>query len=111
MKVLLDENLPHRLRRLLGPMHQGFTVTYMGWNGLANGELLRAASAAGFDVLLTTDRGLEYEQNQASLPCSVVILHVASNAFNDLQPLVPEIQIALDSLPPRTLLKIGPASR
>ena len=62
MKLLLDENLPHQVRLEL-PGHDVFTVAYMGWGGVENGELLRQAAAAGFDALLTNDRGLEYQQN------------------------------------------------
>ena len=70
MKVLLDENLPHRLRHRLGS-HEVSTVSYMGWAGLKNGELLKAAEAAGFEVLVTGDQTLPYEQNLAErrLPC------------------------------------------
>ena len=57
MKVLLDENLDHALRKLLEP-HEVVTVTYMGWAGIKNGELLLAAEDNGFDVLLTGDRTL-----------------------------------------------------
>jgi hypothetical protein len=62
VKVLLDENLDHALRKLLGP-HEVVTVTYMGWAGVLNGELLRAAEQNGIDVLLTGDKTLHQEQN------------------------------------------------
>ena len=62
MKVLLDENLDHGLRKLLGE-HEVVTVTYMGWTGLKNGELLRIAEDNGIEVLLTGDQTLTYEQN------------------------------------------------
>jgi hypothetical protein len=64
VKVLLDENLDHALRKLLGP-HDVATVTCMGWAGLKNGQLLRAAEDAGFDLLLTGDQTLAHEQNLA----------------------------------------------
>jgi hypothetical protein len=57
VKVLLDENLDHAMRRLLG-QHEVVTVTFMGWSGLQNGALLRAAEENGIDVLLTGDQGL-----------------------------------------------------
>ena len=62
MKVLLDENLDHALRKLLGP-HEVVTVNYMGWAGLQNGALLSKAEESGIDVLLTGDQTLSYEQN------------------------------------------------
>jgi len=60
MKLLLDENLPHKLRQFL-PGHDVFTVSFMGWGGLKNGRLLANALAAGFEVILTVDSGIEYE--------------------------------------------------
>ena len=71
MKLLLDENLPHRLRlEIVG--HDVVTVAHQGWSGIDNGRLLALAAAAGFDALVSNDRGLEYEQDAASclLPSS-----------------------------------------
>ena len=62
MKVLLDENLAHRLRKNLSA-HEVFTVSYKGWAGLKNGELLRTAENDGIEVFLTGDQTLSYEQN------------------------------------------------
>ena len=73
MRVLLDENLDHAWRKLLGP-REVITVTYMGWAGLENGELLQAAEDAGFDILLTGDQTLFHEQNLAGRRLSVVAL-------------------------------------
>ena len=73
MKVLLDENLDHALRKLLGP-HEVVTVTYMGWMGVQNGALLRVAEESGFDVLLTGDRTLSYEQNLTGRRLAIVAL-------------------------------------
>jgi predicted nuclease of predicted toxin-antitoxin system len=112
MKILLDENVPHRLRFLLAPMHQAFTVEYMGWKNVENGELLAVAAASGFDVMLTTDRGLQYEQHQETLPLSVVILRAKTNKLEDLAPLVEQqLLSALQLLEPRTLIKIEAAKR
>jgi hypothetical protein len=60
MKVLLDENLPHALRREL-PGHEVFTVQYLGWSGVKNGALLLQAAASGFDVMVTMDSGVPYQ--------------------------------------------------
>ena len=67
MKVLLDENLAHRLRTNLGA-HELFTVSYKGWAGLKNGELLRTSENDGIEVFLTGDQTLAYEQNLAGFP-------------------------------------------
>ncbi|HXE52680.1 MAG TPA: DUF5615 family PIN-like protein [Tepidisphaeraceae bacterium] len=107
MKVLLDENLPHELRPLLMPMHDVFTVSYLGWNGIENGKLLSLAAANGFDAIITTDRGMEYEQNTSALPCSVIVLLARSNRADDLRPLIPQVLALLSTLSPRSFAKVG----
>ncbi len=62
MKVLLDENLDHRLRKHLGS-HDVITASFRGWGGLENGKLLEAAEGDGFEVLVTGDKTFSYEQN------------------------------------------------
>jgi len=73
VKVLLDENLDHALRKLLG-QHEVFTAAYMGWAGLKNGSLLRAAEDSGIDVLLTGDQTLKDEQNLTGRRLAIVAL-------------------------------------
>ena len=73
MKVLLDENLDHRLRKHLGS-HEIFTASYMGWDGFKNGRLLQAAEDGGFDVLVTGDQTLSYEQNLMGRRLAIVVL-------------------------------------
>jgi predicted nuclease of predicted toxin-antitoxin system len=73
MKVLLDENLDHRLRKSLGS-HEIYTASYMGWSGLKNGRLLDAAEDAGFDVLLTGDQSLYKEQNLSGRRLAIVVM-------------------------------------
>ncbi len=106
MKVLLDENLPHALRRLLKG-HDVSTVRFKRWDSLRNGSLLAAAKEEGFDVLLTMDGGFAHQQNPTLLPVAVVILSAPSNAMEDLVPLVPEMIAALDRLVPRTISHVG----
>lgn len=105
MKLLLDENLPHRLRNLL-PGHEVFTVTFMKWSGIGNGRLLKLAADQGFDALVTNDNGMPYEQNLATIPCAIVVLHAPSNALSDIQPLVPALLDALRILQPRSIVRI-----
>jgi predicted nuclease of predicted toxin-antitoxin system len=70
--VLLDENLDHRLRTLLGD-HDVVTVTHLRWMGLKNGELLRKAEQNGIEVLVTGDRSLSYEQNLEGRNLAIVV--------------------------------------
>ena len=65
MKVLLDHDVPHRLRHALAPQHEAFTTRYLRWEHLKNGLLLQAAHDAGFDAFLTLDLNLRYQQNLA----------------------------------------------
>jgi hypothetical protein len=105
MKVLLDENLPHALRHhLVG--HDVFTVTYQGWSGTKNGELLLLAANAAFEVMLTMDNGVAYQQNVRTLPLSIVILSAASNDLDDLLSLVPAILARLSSLAPKSIARV-----
>jgi hypothetical protein len=62
MRVLLDENLPQKLRLLLAS-HAVVTTAYQGWAGWSNGALIEAAESAEFAVLVTADQGLNYQQN------------------------------------------------
>ncbi|MSV31957.1 MAG: hypothetical protein EXQ57_05495 [Bryobacterales bacterium] len=73
MLTLLDENLPHSLRRLLKG-HDVRTAAYQGWAGLTNGALLKAAEDAGFEVIVTADRGIRYQQNRRNSRVALIVL-------------------------------------
>jgi predicted nuclease of predicted toxin-antitoxin system len=105
MRILLDESLPDELQSELAG-HELSTVRGMGWSGLKNGELL-ARSTCKFDVFLTADQNLQYQQNLRKLPVSVVVLAGKSNRIQDLRPLIPKLLKSLASLPARTLVRIG----
>ena len=106
MKVLLDENLPHQMRVEM-PGHEVFTAAFMKWSGIENGELLQVAAGAGFDVLITNDRGLEYEQNLSALPIAVVVLLVKANTIEAIRPMLGKVLGTLRDLKPRELVKIA----
>jgi hypothetical protein len=103
VKILLDENVPHDLRPFLAH-HETFTVAYMGWGGVKNGKLLDAAERAGFDVLITGDRTLEYEQNLSNRAIALVALSAVN--WPIIEPNVARIIDAVDSAKPGTLTKI-----
>lgn len=105
MRVLLDESLPRPLADLIIG-HEVQTVTEMDWTGLGNGELLRTA-ADEFDVLLTADQNIEFQQNLKTLPIAVVVLVAPSNRLESLEPLLPELLGVLGALQPRTLVRVG----
>jgi hypothetical protein len=106
MKVLLDENLPHELRLQLAG-HECFTVAYMGWKGVSNGKLLRQAAEAGFEVMLTSDAGIEYQHNASEFSLSIIILVSRTNTMQDLAKLVPAVLAAMVTLQPRTIIKVS----
>lgn len=73
MRVLFDQGTPAPLRRALRG-HAVETAFERGWSTLVNGELLAAAEAAGFEVLVTTDMNLRYQQNLSSRRIAIVVL-------------------------------------
>jgi hypothetical protein len=100
VRVLLDENLDHRLRKsLVG--HEVFTVTYKGWAGLKNGELLRAAEDDSIEIFLTGDQTLVHEQNLAGRRLAIVVL--SSIEFPILKNNLSFILAAIDDALPGTL--------
>jgi predicted nuclease of predicted toxin-antitoxin system len=105
MRILLDESLPRDLSALLIG-HQATTVRAAGWSGIKNGELL-ALAASQFDVFVTADRNLEFQQNLATLPIAIVILVVRRTRIQAIKPVVPELIRLLNHIPPRTLRKVG----
>lgn len=105
MHILLDHCIDWRLARSLSG-HAVKSAREMGWETLRNGDLLAAAAAAHFDVMLTVDRNLKHEQNLAALPLAVVVLVARSNRLADLVPLVPDVERALAVLVPKTLVEV-----
>ena len=105
MRILLDESLPIELRDEL-PQHAVSSVQEMGWSALKNGELLRRA-ADQFDVFVTADQNLQYQQNLQTLPIAGAVLVAKSKRIQSLKALAPGLLSALVSLEPRTLFRIG----
>ena len=97
MKVLLDECVDRRLaREIVG--HDVRTARQMSWTTTKDRELL-ALAAGRFDVFVTVDRNLSFQQNLASLPISVFVLHAKTNRLSDLKPLVPSLLAAIKAAP------------
>ncbi len=99
MRVLIDESLDWRLRRGFDPEHDVVTVQYRGWSGKKNGELLRAASVE-FDVLVTLDSNLEYQQNVAAFDLAIIVIRAVSSDLADVEPALLEINALLPSVRP-----------
>ena len=90
MRVLLDEQLPRELAQQITG-HDVRPVQQQGWAGLRNGELLQRAADAGFEVFVTADRSLPFQQNLARYSLAVVVLLARSNSLRHLLPLVPRL--------------------
>ena len=104
MRILLDECLPTSLKRDITD-HQVATVVEMGWSGMKNGTLLSIAERH-FDVLLTVDRGIEYQQNLENRQIAVAILDTP-NKLRFLRLLMPALLGALPDIQPGTIVHIG----
>src|SRR5258708_2793166 len=93
MRVLLDECISVRVAAEL-PKHDVQTIRGMGWRGKKNGELLQLA-ASKFNVFVTIDKGLEYQQRIAHLRLGVVTPVAPSNDMDVLRPLMPRLRHAV----------------
>jgi hypothetical protein len=89
----LDECIDRRLsREFIG--YEVKTVPQMGWAGIKNGQLLTLAETE-FDVFITVDRNLSFQQNLPQFGIAVIVLHTISNRLAELKPLAPRILEAL----------------
>jgi hypothetical protein len=77
----------------------------MGWSGVKNGPLLQRA-AQEFDVFLTVDQRIEYQQNPVGLAVAIVVMVARSNDIDDLRPLLPRVRETLNSASPGTVVKV-----
>lgn len=89
MKLLLDECIDRKFAREFVD-YEIKTVPQMGWAGIKNGKLLALAQAE-FDVFITVDRNLSFQQNLSQFDIAVIVLQAPSNRLADLQPLAPQI--------------------
>jgi hypothetical protein len=97
VNLLLDECVDRRFIKELGTVHIVKTVPQKGWAGIKNGELLKLAEAE-FDVLITVDRNLTFQQNLPKFNIAVLILRAPSNRLADLKPLAPKVLSILPTL-------------
>lgn len=105
MNILLDECLPRRLKFHIGD-HIVQTVPEMGWAGTKNGALLRLAEGA-FDVFVTADQNMQYQQNLRSNILGIIVLVAPNNRLETLTPLVPKLMSTLSSIQPGKVVHIS----
>jgi predicted nuclease of predicted toxin-antitoxin system len=96
MKILIDECLPKKLKNSL-PNHEVSTVPEAGWASKKNGELLRFMTDV-FEVFITVDSNMQYQQHLKSLPIRFIVLSAKNNKLESLLPLMPKVEEALITL-------------
>jgi predicted nuclease of predicted toxin-antitoxin system len=97
MKILLDENIPAKLRLDFGEEYEVKTVRDMKWLGKKNGELLGLAAFNGFDIFITIDKNLKNQQNLEKVQIKFIVLLAKDNKHQTLQPYIEKIKSILMS--------------
>ena len=105
MRVLLDNNVPAPLRHRL-TRHETHTAREMGWHELRNGDLLQQAESSGFEVLLTGDKNLSYQQNLEGRTLAVVVLY--TTRWKTLRDRTAPIAAAIDRATPGSFERLEP---
>ncbi len=103
MKILIDESLPRYLKHVLAE-YAAFTVQELGWTGIKNGELLTRANNA-FDVLLTADKNLRYQQNLHGLTLAIIVF--PSNRLSTVTNLTNRLKDALGAITPGKIVELA----
>jgi len=104
MRVLLDENIPAGLRRLL-PGHEATLPTDAGLTGVSNGELLTAAEKLGYEVLLIADRNLSYQQNLTGRAIAIVVFD--TNHWGTIRQDAARVVGAVDRCTPGSFIEVA----
>jgi predicted nuclease of predicted toxin-antitoxin system len=105
-RTLLDEQLPRDLKTALAEV-SAVSVHDLGWKGTKNGELLRRAADAGFEVFVTMDRKLRHQQNLRGIPFGIVLVRARTNRLGDLLPLVPALLAAIAQVRAGEIREVG----
>src|SRR5262245_40021226 len=101
MRIILDESTPQKLRFLIDRRHTVITPQFQGWSGLQNGALLAAAEHAGFEVFITADQELSYQQNLTGRKLAVLVL--STNNWSVVKDRIAKISAAIEAATPGSL--------
>jgi hypothetical protein len=104
VRILFDQGTPAPLREFLSG-HEVTTTYEAGWSDLQNGDLLRAAEAAGFEVITTTDQNLRYQQNLSERRLAIVVLHTTS--WPIIRPHAASVADAVSQLGPGSYVELA----
>ena len=105
MKVLLDECVPRKLKREFAN-HEVVTVTEQGWSGIENGALLKLA-ATKFDIFLTVDQNLSFQQNLKNFNIAIILMVARNNRLKTLLPLMPAVRAAIGDVKAGEIVRIS----
>ena len=107
MKILLDHNAPHGLRNQL-PDHEVHTAEHLGWETLRNGDLIRNAVQDGYDLLITCDQSIRFQQNL--LRQRITVLTITTNGWHTIRTNISLVRTAIDTarLSENNLLRLRP---
>jgi predicted nuclease of predicted toxin-antitoxin system len=108
MRVLLDECLPRKLKHQFSG-HEVATVQEKGWSGTKNGALMKLANGL-FDVFVTADQNLQYQQNLAYTEIAVVVLVIPNTRIETIMPLMPQVNRVLESVVKGEVVRVAEAS-
>ncbi len=103
MKILLDHSAPKGLLRYLSA-HEAKHTSQVGWEGLVNGELLKAAETNGYIVLVTADKNIEYQHTLADRP--IGLLKLSTNNWPTMKPHIPAVVEAIEQVKPGAVLEV-----
>ncbi len=95
MKIILDESAPQKLRLLIDSRHVVVTTWFQRWSGLKNGALLAAADEAGFDLFITADQEISYQQNL--IGCRIALLVLSTNNWSVVKAKVQLVAAAIEA--------------
>lgn len=107
MRILIDECLNWRLSRAL-PGHYAVSAQKMGWSGIKNGKLLTLAVENGFDVFVTGDRNLSFQQHVTEFAIAIVVLEAKGIQLQQTLPLMPKLLLLLPILQPGKVMRVAP---
>ncbi len=105
MRVLLDECVTRYLKRDFTG-HQVLTIEEAGFKGLKNGQLLQVASGK-YDVLVTVDQNLQYQQNLKTLAIAIIVLKAERSTYPMLKPLMPQVLETLEKIKPGEMIVVS----
>lgn len=100
MKILLDECITKHLKPLFVE-HEVFTVRDMNWGGIKNGKLMEFCTENQFEILLTIDKNLQFQQNLSKYPLTIIILNCATSKIEDLKNFIPPLLLKINNLEKR----------